>query len=326
MLNLFFAAPDPDRWLLLDRYPRRVIRRLLRGKPQPSGQARVFINLCLGLDRIGVKYRVNDYRRACNNPKELVCIVGKSFALTSYDWRNPILLGAAIEIHPIDDPAILEPWKVRKVLVPCQWVKDMFHPFWGSLVEVWPVGIDTDLWKPTNSDKEFDVLLYDKVRWEHDRYESYLIEPIRALLRARGHSILQIRYGYYKEEDFHAALGNCKAMIFLCEHETQGIAYQQALSCNVPIMAWDRRGQWQDPSYFPDKIVFEPVTSVPYWDERCGWRFSDGTEFEALWGSFWENVQGNSFMPREFILENLTLERCARNYLEIAQRVASAVP
>ena len=43
-------------------------------------------------------------------------------------------------------------------------------------------------------------------------------------------------------------------MIFLCEHETQGIAYQQALSRNVPILAWDRGGDWQDPTYYPERV------------------------------------------------------------------------
>jgi len=324
LLNLFFSTPDPDRWLPYDCYPRRVIRRLVRGAPQISGQLRVFVNLRAGLDRIGVKYRVNDYRHAHSNPSELVCIVGKSIALTSRNWRNPVLLGAAIEIHPVDDPAVLTPWDVKKVLVPSQWVKKMCDPFWGDLVDVWPVGIDTDLWRPAGDDKEFDVLLYDKVRWEHDRYESSLIEPIRAVLRASGHSVIEIRYGFYREEDFHAALGKCRAMIFLCEHETQGIAYQQALSCGVPIMAWDRGGPWRDPAYFPDKIVFAPVTSVPYWDERCGVRFVDGQDFAAKWPAFWEAVRANSFRPRDYILENLTLERCARHYLSIAERVAGA--
>ena len=35
-------------------------------------------------------------------------------------------------------------------------------------------------------------------------------------------------------------------MVFLCEHENQDIAYQQALACGVPILAWDRGGYWQD--------------------------------------------------------------------------------
>ena len=107
-------------------------------------------------------------------------------------------------------------------------------------------------------------------------------------------------------------------MVFLCEHETQGIAYQQALSSGVPIFAWDRQGLWKDPSFYPDKAVFGPVTSVPYWDERCGRRFSDTDAFLEGWSAFFEKVRSSLFQPRDYILENLTLETCAQRYVESA--------
>ena len=71
-LNLFYDEPDPDRWLPFDRYPRRIIRQLVRGPAQPGGQRRVFLNLCHGLDLIGIKYRVNAYSYAKKNKNELV--------------------------------------------------------------------------------------------------------------------------------------------------------------------------------------------------------------------------------------------------------------
>ena len=316
MLNLFYEEPDPDRWLPFDRYPRRVIRRMLRGQPRPGGQARVFLNLCAGLDRIGVRYRVNDYRYARKNPNRTACVVGKPCVLDKVEWRNPILFGASIYSHPLEDQTLLERLPIKKILVPGPWMKDMCARYWGAAVEAWPVGIDTAFWRPaTTIQKTTDVLLYDKVRWEHDRYEISLLEPIRRLLRKHGRSFAEVRYGYYQEEDFHAALARCRSMVFLCEHETQGIAYQQALSCAIPIFAWDRGGPWQDPAFYPDKVVFEPVTSVPYWDERCGNRFADTTDFENRWPDFWENVISNRFQPRDYIIENLTLEKCARDYI-----------
>jgi hypothetical protein len=316
MLNLFYEEPDGDRWLPLDRYPRRVARRLLRGAPQPGGQKRIFLNLCAGLDRLGARYRVNDYGYAKKNPRDLACIIGKPFVLDEVKWRNPILFGAAIYSHPLDDPHLLQRLPIQKVLVPGGWMKAMCKPYWGDAVEAWPVGIDTDLWRPANTGrKTTDVLLYDKVRWEHAHYDAALIDPIRAALRAQGRSIREIRYGFYREQDFHAALAECRTMIFLCEHETQGIAYQQALSCSVPILAWDRRGYWQDPSYYPDKVKFAPVTSVPYWDDRCGGTFEQADEFASRWDRFWEDYRAGQFRPRDYILETLTLERSARHYL-----------
>jgi hypothetical protein len=111
-------------------------------------------------------------------------------------------------------------------------------------------------------------------------------------------------------------------MIFLCEHESQGIAYLQALSCGVPILAWDRGGPWQDPEYYPHKIVFEPVTSVPYWDNCCGCRFDDIGAFEVAWHGFWRDAQAGAFKPRDYVIKNLTLEKCAGDYLRIVESIS----
>ena len=323
-LNLFYEEPDGDRWLPFDRFPRRVVRRLVRGKARPGGQTRVFLNLCAGLDRIGVRYRINDYRFARRNPQELACIVGKPFVLDKASWENPILFGAAVQSHPIDDPDLMQRLPVRRVLVPGPWMREMCRPIWGEDVQAWPVGIDTEHWRPSIlSGKSVDALIYDKVRWDHEHYVSSLIEPIRAFLRKEGRSFSELRYGHYREEEFHAALGSCRAMIFLCEHETQGIAYQQALSCGVPILAWDRGGFWQDPSYFPKRVQFSPVTSVPYWDGRCGTKFAEFSTFADRWTEIWARVGSEAYDPRSYILENLTLEGCAQAYVDLATLTAA---
>jgi hypothetical protein len=324
ILSLFYEEPDEDRWVPYDRIARRVIRRLVRGRRRPSGHERVFLNLCMGLDRIGVQYRVNDYRYAQRHPDELICIIGKPFVLDKFDWKNPIVFGASGYSHPIDDVYLPSRRQVRKILVPGAWCRAMFQLHWGELIEVWPVGIDTDHWAPVPlSEKTVDILLYDKVRWRHDTFEGTLIGPIRETLRQAGRSLQEIRYGHYREEEFQAALRRCRAMVFLCEHETQGIAYQQALSCNVPIFAWDRGGWWQDPAYYPDHVQFGPVSSVPYWDDRCGQTFLNAEEFAAGWQAFWVKAVTDRFSPRELIMEELTLESCARNYLRIVEQCSA---
>ena len=299
------------------------MRRIVRGPPQIGGQRRVFLNLCAGLDRIGIRYRVNDYGHARRSPQELACIVGKPLVLAKMNWRNPILFGAATFSHPIENPDLFERWQVRLVLVPGPWMKEMWKPYWDEPVVAWPVGIDTDAWRPApEAAKRTDVLLYDKVRWEHDRYEHELIEPIRRALRADGRSFREIRYGFYREEQFHAALGECRTMIFLCEHETQGIAYQQALASGVPILAWNRGGAWRDPEFYPRRVVFAPVSSIPYWDERCGREFADAAQFDAAWPRFWDEFQRGAYNPRAYIMENLSLEKCASDYVAIAKTLS----
>ncbi len=325
ILNIFYGEPDPDRWLPMDRYPRRWVRRALRGVPRPGGQKRVFLNLCAGLDRLGVEYRVNDYRHIKAQPDELACIIGKPCVLDKLAWRNPILFGAAVSSHPLADPDLLTRLPIRKVLVPGEWMRRMCEPFWGDRVAAWPVGIDTDYWQPAaDASKDIDFLLYDKVRWEHERYEVELIEPIRAELARRRMSIAELRYGYYREEHFAELLQRCRAMVFLCEHETQGLAYQQALASDVPILAWDRGGFWQDPEFYPERVRFEPVTSVPLWDDRCGTRFTDTKDFAVQLDVFWNSRLTRQFAPRAFVMENITLELGAQGYIKFVHEVTQA--
>jgi glycosyltransferase involved in cell wall biosynthesis len=321
-LNLFYEEPENDRWFPLDRYPRRVIRRLVRGKARPGGHMRVFLNLCAGLDKVGISYRVNDYQYIQQHPKEVACIVGKPHVLDKVEWKNPILFGAAGLSHPCDDPKLLERLTIRAILVPGEWERTMCEPYYGNKVIVWPVGIETDKWKPIwPEDKDIDILIYDKIRWDRERYESELINPIKSYLKQQNLKLEVIRYGSYQEKTYHNLLDRSKAMIFLCEHETQGIAYQQALSCGVPILAWDRNGFWQDPSYYPQKVKFGPVSSVPYWDSRCGIKFKNISEFPTKLEDFLNSLKHQKFASRDYIMENLTLERCAQNYVKIFKEI-----
>jgi hypothetical protein len=225
--------------------------------------------------------------------------------------------------HPSDDPTLLTRLDIRKILVPCEWMRRMCEPFWADKVVAWPVGIDTRRWSPVPTRRrDIDVLLYDKIRWQRERFGPGLLEPILRHLRAKGLATVTLRYGAYREETYFEMLQRSRSMVFLCEHETQGIAYQQALSSGVPVFAWDRGGAWRDPAYYPDRVQFGPVSSVPYWDERCGMTFRQTDTFAGRFDIFWKRVVEGAFQPRDYILENLTLEICARRYVEIVEMVA----
>jgi len=357
MLHLFYEEPDPDRWLPYDRYPRRWIRSLVRGPHRPGGVMRWFLNLRAGLDEAGIPYVVNDYRSLRRTPGAVACVVGKPHVVEHIPPGHPIVYGPGITSHPCDD-SFWGRVDIRLVLIPCQWFKEMYDRDLPVKVAtaVWPAGVETGRWRPEaasmeqgawsmeqgagsgeqgagsmehgaggrgqatgGGEKRFDFLIYDKVRWEYERYEKELIEPIRQELRRRGFSFREIRYGYYEEEDYRKALQECRAMIFLCEHETQGFAYLQALSCDVPVLAWDRGGFWQDPSYFPDRVKFSGVSSVPYWDDRCGGKFTVPSGFSKALDDFEERRNHGALQPRKFVVENFDLADRARHYLELVQ-------
>lgn len=327
-LNLFYEEPNPDRWFKYDRYPRGVIRRLLRGKTRPGGVMMVALELMRGLDKLNIPYRFNDYKHAKKNQHELIGVIGKPQLIFERKFKNPILFGAGVFSHPSDCPDLFSIYpNVKKMLVAGPWMVNMFEPFYGDKVQAWPVGIDTYKWNEgiKNLDNlTTDFLIYDKIRWDHDEFENELINPIIAKLKEKNLSFELIKYGHYTHDILCDKLSRCKAVIFLCEHETQGLAYQQMLATNTPILAWDRADYWQDPSYYPN-IKFGPVSSVPYWDERCGVKFKNFGDFEEKLIEFQEKKLEHIFSPSSYIAENLTLESAAQAYVDIYKQLEEKI-
>src|SRR5262249_429032 len=149
--------------------------------------------------------------------------------------------------HPLLAPRLMEDPRFKTYLVLAQWTYDMFRPVYGEACICWHAGIDTEMWKDMSAEpKDIDFLIYDKIRWNQDRLAAELLEPARRSLEARGLRTQVVRYKYHDHFTYRRLLARSRAMLFLCEHETQGLAYQEALASNVPVLAWDN-GFWLDP-------------------------------------------------------------------------------
>ena len=223
--------------------------------------------------------------------------------------------------HPSEWPDLFKEYPIERYLQHSEWENNIYKLYYGNKCSIWPVGIDTEHWKPVPfNNKQIDILLYDKVMWDHDYYEHALIQPIREYLSKYNISYEEIRYGYYRENDFRSALSRCKAMIFLCEHESQGLAYQECLASGVPILAWDQ-GKFLDPNRYIWGESEISATSIPYFDPHCGIRFQDINDFEDKFESFIVDINNQAFSPRDYIMENLTLEKCSKSFVNILEEV-----
>lgn len=203
-------------------------------------------------------------------------------------------------------------------VVHSEWVQDIYVPWYGSSrIRKWAVGIDTERWAVSSgSQAKVDFLIYDKILWEADRVRNSLLRPMLRLLDSRGLTWATIKYGSYRPDDLRLALSKAKALLFLCEHESQGLAYQQAMSSGVPVLAWSP-GQWLDPVRFACGEVNTASTSVPFFDERCGVIFSSLLDFPEQLEVFCDKLRRGVFRPRDYVLENLTLAGCALRYVHI---------
>jgi glycosyltransferase involved in cell wall biosynthesis len=183
---------------------------------------------------------------------------------------------------------------------------------------LWAAGIDTEEWRPSpvSQEERRRVLIYDKIRWNRDTLVPGLLQPIIDELAVRGLLYDVIRYGEYSPEEYKAKLEHSWAMVFMCEHESEGFACLEALSSNVPVFAWDC-GEFLDPHRFAWGDPHIPATSVPFFDQRCGDTFSDLRSFREKLDDFL--IRRPRCLPRQYILENLTLEQSAQRFLDILQ-------
>jgi glycosyltransferase involved in cell wall biosynthesis len=209
-------------------------------------------------------------------------------------------------------PHLMEDTRFRIYLVLAQWMYDMFRPVYGDACVQWYAGIDTDEWVDTSSHaKDIDFLVYDKIRWSHERLAVELLQPILDILARHGLRTHVIRYKYHDHKTYRRLLERSRAMIFVCEHETQGLAYQEALASNVPVLAWDN-GYWLDPLWKQVSNAMIPASSVPFFSAECGDRFADLAKFEQALDRFRKRM--SSYQPRKYVLGNLSWQQSASIY------------
>ena len=71
-------------------------------------------------------------------------------------------------------------------------------------------------------------------------------------------------------------------------------------------------------------VRFGPVTSVPYWDDRCGVKFTGAGDMLDAFDRFWKGVKSGVFAPAQMIADRkLTLESCAQSYADLADKYAT---
>jgi glycosyltransferase involved in cell wall biosynthesis len=321
-IHLYFRVPrQKDRYFPGDRYLIALAKRLLR-KEKTSGIKKVFDNLHKGFDKLNISYDINlPFNKI--RPCEPVVVLGNgNYALKGYKQPNPVIAGIALMTHPSEWPTLFYDYPLSKYLQHSNWANNVYIKYYGvEKCDIWAAGIDTTKWSPARKlNKNFDFLIYNKIRWNKEQLDDELRLPILKKLEQSGLSYKEITYGNYNEAEYFNLLNQCKAMIFLCEHESQGLACCEALSMDTPVLAWDQ-GFCLDPNRFSWNDPIIPATSIPFFDSRCGMSFKDFEEFNELINLFWQAVLDKSFKPREYILENLTLEKSAERMIEIINSV-----
>jgi glycosyltransferase involved in cell wall biosynthesis len=323
VILLHYEDFERDTLVAGDRHLRRAVRRVYHAVTAGtivSGFEVAYRMLVKALELAGYRV-VTDPQFAERNPKYPVGLCGYTHVLRHWTLPNPVILGPGLYDHPQQAPNLFDDKRIASYLVPCPWMQELFESAYGHPCPIWFGGIDTVSWPDLSAnDKDLDFLLYDKIRWNREKWESALLTPVEEMLKARGLSYEIVRYGAYDINDYRAQLKRARAMIFLCEHETQGFAYQEAMSSNVPILAWDQ-GWWRDPVNMPKGAAPVPASSVPYFAPECGATFLGAEDFDQVLGEFL--AARDSYRPRAYVERMLSFSESARRYVDVYREVAA---
>lgn len=217
------------------------------------------------------------------------------------------LIGPEIMVTPNEKP---EMWKFKKWAQPSAWVWGYMKKFpiiKGVKRYVWPVGIDSERFIPNNTKKIFNCLVYYKDVTKQTPPSK--LEYVKTELDQLGLTYKVITYGDYEEAEYIKTLHECECAIWLVGTESQNIALMELLSCNIPVYVIDQR------EFMYRDFIWMGASSAPYFDERCGVKCNSMLDFQK----FYERL--NDYAPREYILDNHTLEKGAQKYVDILEDI-----
>ena len=218
------------------------------------------------------------------------------------------IIGPNVCTLPTDNKVVMEQ-KYKKILVPSEWVKSLYLKWISEeKIEVWPVGVDTERFLDTkNEEKNIDCLIYFKRRNEEDlNFVTNFLQNLKCNFHV-------VKYGEYNEESFIKMIKKSKSACVIDNCESQGLAIQEMMSCNLPLFVWDVE-TWNDRGE-ENKV---PATSVPYWSEKCGEIAFNKEEIENKFSDFINNL--DRYNPREYILDNLTLKKQSKEIITIFEK------
>lgn len=168
-----------------------------------------------------------------------------------------------------------------------------------------PFPVDVDRFTP--KEKTGKPVLYFKTR------DPQLLTDAQNYFKS---SVIYVNYDTrYREEEYKEAISRAPYCIWLGRHESQGFAFQEAMSCNCPMFVIDvksLREEWGNTVWRNFKTSNKLLgTAASYFSKECGlitypenWK----NDFET----FRENIK--NYSPREFVVNNLSIEPCAEKW------------
>jgi hypothetical protein len=261
------------------------------------------------LEHLKIKYKFGDHSDIESH--DIIFSPSSPINTQAYPTKK-FIFGPHFSVFP--DKNLLEQlyhnYKNAIYIQPSDWARDTWIAMGANQylpIHTLPFAVDTELFQPLPHNEKTEAFIYHKTRHPME------LEWIRKFLHSKKITFTLFDYDKkYEQNDYIKCLQKAKYGIWLGRHESQGFALEEALSMNVPLLVWDVTSMNQEYRINYENI---PATAIPYWDEKCGESFTDISQLEETFNFFTKRL--DEYKPREYILENLSVEACSKRLLEI---------
>lgn len=273
------------------------------------GPKKVVENLIKGLKKIKYPYVLNKDINYCKR-----CYIPNSRRGLIHLWRakHKVITGPNLYVFPDDIQWFVKLLlkKSNLYLVNSEWTLNLWKQarYNSSPIDYWPTGIDTDEFSKKNNKANYPVLIYHKNR------DLKQLEQIKKSLKQSKIKYNIIKYGYYNQHEYLDLLSKTSFIIWHGTHESQGIAVQEAMSCDIPILILDVKCIGDSfARNLSNEIHNLYATSAPYFNDLCGIKITDFSKLNESIQKMFDLY--NTFNPRQYILDNLSLEKQAKELI-----------
>lgn len=296
----------------------RLVRDVIYQKPvymqsKYGGHHAVTRSAVEGLQKIGVRMTYNP--RTLSAVGEVVFVPGgfdalwQAIQMKRSGYLKRLLAGPNLVEFPSDRRDLITAPEIDVYITTDNSTRDLYVedcPELSGRCQPWPAGVDTGYWQPiVNRADRHTVLVYIKP-------EPGPVDPqiIATKLKQLGYQVEIMQYGFYTHDHYLQALQHAQVMVGFSQSESQGIAWAEAWSADVPTLivrneVTTRRHK-----------TYRSSTS-PYLSSQTGMFFDDPLDFERVF-NYWK-MNRDKFNPRQWVVDNLSDERSAQKLCKLAE-------
>jgi hypothetical protein len=197
---------------------------------------------------------------------------------------------------------LLASTEIDAAITPCNLINNLYiedNPSLKDRIFSWPAGVDTEYWKPDPNTKRDKILIFEK----QAKGPVGPILPYVNYLRDCGWAVVIIKYGSYNHNEFLKMLQQSYLMLGFVTDESQGIAWLEAWSADVPTLIWKNK-------YNVIQGRRYKCSTAPYLNKSNGLFFNDLEDFKIKF-DYWVKHR-EQFNPRAWTLKNMSDEKCAQ--------------